>query len=55
MALAKALKKLSLAVVRIGERGPNPDWRFMSIEEGRNYYRQIIEGAVAEVAARKVA
>jgi hypothetical protein len=54
MALAKALK-LSFAVCRIGERRPNPDWRFMSIEDGRNYYRQMIEEAVAEVLARKVA
>jgi hypothetical protein len=27
----------------------------MSIEEGRNYYRQMIEAASAEVLARKVA
>jgi hypothetical protein len=51
---AKALK-LSFAVVRIGERRPNPDWHFMSIAEGRNCYRTMIEGAVAEVLARKVA
>jgi hypothetical protein len=42
-------------VARIGERGPNPDWRFMSIAEGRNCYRQMIEIASAEVLARKVA
>jgi hypothetical protein len=54
MAFAKALK-LSFAVVRIGERRPNPDWRFMSIVEGRNCYRAMIGSAVAEVLARKVA
>lgn len=54
MAFAKALK-LSFAVCRIGERRPNPDWRFMSIVEGRNYYRQMIEVASAEVLSRKVA
>jgi hypothetical protein len=54
MAFAKALK-LSFAVHRIGDRRPNPEWRFMSIAEGRNYYRQMIEAASAEVLARKVA
>jgi hypothetical protein len=54
MSFAKALK-LSFAVVRIGKRRPNPDWRFMSIAEGRNCYRQMIDGAVTEVLARKVA
>lgn len=54
VAFAKALK-LSFAVVRIGERRRDPDWRFMSIVEGRNCYRQMIDGAVAEVIARKVA
>jgi hypothetical protein len=54
MAFAKVLK-LSFAVVRVGERRPNPDWRFMSIEDGRNYYRHMIEGAVADAVARKVA
>ena len=54
MSFAKALK-LSFAVCRFGERRPNPDWRFISIAEGRNYYRQMIDGAVAEVLARKVA
>ena len=54
MALANALK-LSFAVCRIGERRANPDWRFMSIAEGRNTYRQMIETASAEVLARKVA
>ena len=43
IAFAKALK-LSFAVHRIGERRPNPEWRFMSIEEGRNRYRQMIGG-----------
>lgn len=54
MAFAKALK-LSFAVTRIGERGPNPEWRFMSIVEGRNAYRQMIETAVEEAKARKAA
>ncbi|MBT1509435.1 hypothetical protein KIP88_02875 [Bradyrhizobium sp. SRL28] len=54
ISFAKALK-LSFAVVRIGERRRDPDWRFMSIEEGRNRYRQMIEEASAEVLARKVA
>jgi hypothetical protein len=53
MAFAKALK-LSFAVTRIGERR-DPEWRFMSIVEGRNLYRQKIETASAEVLARKVA
>jgi len=54
MAFAKALK-LSFAVTLIGERRRDPDWRFMSIAEGRNCYRQMIDGACAEVLARKVA
>jgi len=54
MAFAKALK-LSFAVTRIGERKRDPEWRFMSIVEGRNTYRQMIEAASAEVLARKVA
>ena len=54
MALAKALK-LTFAVTRIGERKRDPEWRFMSIVEGRNCYRQMIETASAEVLARKVA
>ena len=52
MAMAKALK-LSFAVIRIGERRSNPDWRFMTITEGRNLFRQMIDDAVAEVTARK--
>jgi hypothetical protein len=56
MVFTKTLK-LSFAVVRIGERRAHvtPDWRFMSIAEGRNRYRQMIEDARAEVLARKVA
>jgi hypothetical protein len=54
VAFAKALK-LSFAVTRIGERRANPDWRFMSIAEGRNCYRQMIETAVADALARRVA
>ena len=47
MALAAALK-LSFAVHRIGPRRSNPDWNWMSVVEGRNYYRSQIEAAVAE-------
>jgi hypothetical protein len=54
MAFASALK-LSFAVHRVGERRSSPEWRFMSVAEGRNCYRQMIENAVAEVVARKVA
>jgi hypothetical protein len=54
MALAKALK-LSFAVVRIKRNGDSNDWRWMSVEEGRNIYRALIEEAVAEAKARKVA
>ena len=54
MAFAKALK-LSFAVTRIGERRRDPEWRFMTILEGRNTYRRMIETASAEVLARKVA
>jgi hypothetical protein len=50
MAFAKALK-LSFAVVRVDERRRDPDWRFMSIEEGRSCYRNMIENAVAEAQA----
>lgn len=54
MAFAKALK-LSFAVVRIGERRPNvtPDWSFISIAEGRNRYRQMIDEAVAAAIERQ--
>jgi hypothetical protein len=54
VSFAKALK-LSFAVVRVGERRSNPDWRFMSIAEGRNCYRQMIETAVADALARRAA
>ena len=49
MAFAMALM-LSFAVLE-----PNPEWRFMSIEEGRNYCRHMIEMAVEEAEAKKVA
>jgi len=53
MALAAALK-LSFAVERKGKPGPGtPQWRWMSIVEGRNRYRAMIEEARAEVAERK--
>lgn len=54
MALAKALK-LSFAVERIKRNSNSDDWRWMSVEEGRNRYRAMIEETVAEAVARKVA
>jgi hypothetical protein len=54
MALAKSLK-LSFAVERIKRLGNADDWRWMPVEEGRNRYRALIEEAVAEAVARKVA
>ena len=54
MALAKALK-LSFACERIKRNGNSDDWRWMSVEEGRNRYRSLIEETVAEAVARKVA
>jgi hypothetical protein len=54
MAFAKSLK-LSFAVERIKRNGNGDDWRWMSVEEGRNRYRANIESAVAEAVARKVA
>jgi len=39
---------LSFAVLE-----PNPEWRFMSIEEGRNYYRHMIETVAKEAKARR--
>ena len=54
MSLAKSLK-LSFAVERIKRNGNEQDWRWMSVEEGRNRYRALIEQAVAEAVARKVA
>jgi hypothetical protein len=54
MALASALK-LSFAVERIKRNGNSDDWRWMSVSEGRNRYRALIEEAVAAAVARKVA
>lgn len=54
VALAKALK-LSFAVERIARRSNGDDWRWMSVEEGRNRYRTLIEEAVAAAVARKAA
>ena len=54
MALARSLK-LSFAVERIKRNGNEQDWRWMSVEEGRNRYRHIIEEAVAEAIARTAA
>lgn len=54
MALAKSLK-LSFAVERIKRNGDSDDWRWMSVEEGRNRYRANIEEAVATAVERKAA
>jgi hypothetical protein len=56
MSLAAALK-LSFAVERIARRGNGDptDWRWMSIAEGRNRYRSLIEEAVAAAVSRQVA
>jgi hypothetical protein len=54
MALAKSLK-LSFAGERLKRNGNSEDWRWMSVEEGRNRYRARIEEAVEEAKARKVA
>ena len=54
MALAKALK-LSFAVERIKRNSNEQDWRWMSVEEGRNRYRALIEEAVKEAVERKAA
>ncbi|MDE5446470.1 hypothetical protein GWG65_34940 [Bradyrhizobium sp. CSA207] len=47
--------ELAFAAVGIGKRQPNPDWLLMSISEGRNRYRQMIEEAVAAAKERRVA
>jgi hypothetical protein len=52
--MALALK-LSFAVERIKRNGNEQDWRWMSVEEGRNRYRAMIDEAVAAAVARKVA
>jgi hypothetical protein len=52
--LAAALK-LSFAVERIARRGDGRDWRWMSIAEGRNRYRALIDTAVAAAVSRKIA
>jgi len=49
MAFAAALK-LSFVVERIG-RAPNLDWRYMSVVEGRNRYRDLIETLIGEKSA----
>ena len=54
MALAKSLK-LSFAVERIKRNSSPDDWRWMSVEEGRNRYRALIDGVVDEAKARKAA
>jgi hypothetical protein len=54
MALAKSLK-LSFAVERIKRNSDSDDWRWMSVEEGRNRYRALIEETVAAAVARKAA
>jgi len=52
MAFASAFK-LSFAVHRIGPKRPYPEWRWMSLTEGRNYYRDQIAAAIAETVNRK--
>jgi hypothetical protein len=55
MALARSLK-LSFAVVRVGEARPFNEpaqWRWMTIAEGRNRYRALIDDAVAAMKKRK--
>jgi hypothetical protein len=54
MSLASALK-LSFVVERIKRHGNADDWRWMSVAEGRNRYRALIEEAVAAAVARNVA
>lgn len=52
-ALAKALK-LTFVVERKTPRGvANPQWAWMSVEEGRNRYRQLIEAACEETRKKK--
>jgi hypothetical protein len=55
MSLANALK-LSFAVKRIGKLQARDyadnDWNFMSIAEGRNAFRQMIDEAIAEMRVR---
>ena len=51
MALANVLK-LSFVAERIGPRGPASQWRWMTIAEGRNRFRDLIEQTVAEMQAR---
>jgi hypothetical protein len=55
VSLAAALK-LDFAVERVGQRRGSSyadrDWHFMSIAEGRNRYRQLIEEAQHEVRER---
>jgi hypothetical protein len=50
-----AALKLSFAVERIKRVGDADDWRWMSIAEGRNRYRDLIEAAVAAAVARQAA
>jgi len=53
MSLAKSLK-LSFAVERLSPRGDrNHSWRWMSVEEGRNRFRDMIDQAREATAVRK--
>jgi len=52
VAFAKALK-LSFVVERIGPPRRDPEWRWMSIEDGRNRYRNLIHEVSEAVLARK--
>jgi hypothetical protein len=52
VALAKALK-LTFVVERVGPPRHDPDWRYMTIAEGRNRYRTRIEDAVLAATTRR--
>ncbi len=56
MALAHALHLDFVAVERGKRRGSmysDSDWTFMTIEEGRNFFRRMIDEACTEARARK--
>lgn len=58
VAIARALK-LDFVVERVGKRigssYADMDWRWMTVEEGRNRYRELIATAIAEVKEGKAA
>jgi hypothetical protein len=51
VSFAKALK-LSFAVIK-NDNNPNHEWHYMTIEEGRNCLRRVIEDAVAAHRKRR--